>query len=97
MCFRNTHEWIEPTEAVKRKVIELLLSCNKVQWLHIEKINVCSKCQRVKVTGSSFLKSFETIIIDQKELKAIVSKKEREEQQEYMVIADYEKVTIPNP
>jgi hypothetical protein len=83
---------------VKRAVADFLLSRENLQWLHIEKIEVCSKCQKIRATGSSFLRSFETIIIDQEELlKATVCKTKGEEKQEYMVIADCEKVTITNP
>jgi hypothetical protein len=95
-CFPKLHVWIEPPKAMKRAVVDYLVSLNNLQWLHIDRIEVCERCEKIRATGSSFLRSFETIIIDRKELKGILRETEKAEKQEYLVIANCEKVIIPN-
>jgi hypothetical protein len=92
-CFPKLHIWIEPPMVMKRAVVEYLASLDNLRWLHIDKIEVCERCEKIRATGSSFLRSFETVIINREDIEAILSKTEKEEKQEYMVIADYEKVT----
>jgi hypothetical protein len=92
-CLPKQHVWTEPSCTLKRAVVKYLASLDNLRWLHIDKIEVCERCEKIRATGSSFLRSFETVIINREDIEAILSKTEKEEKQEYMVIADYEKVT----
>jgi hypothetical protein len=66
-----------------------------VHWLHVEKIEVCSKCQKVRAVGSSFPAGVETKTINRNELlKKTISTKEKEEEQEYGLIVEEQHVAV---
>lgn len=98
-CFLKLHNWTEPSEATKRTVADYLLSTEVVKWLHVEKIEVCSKCQKIKAVGSSLSTGIETRIINRKELlKNVISIKDEDKKQEqdYVVIAEEQNMTVTN-
>jgi len=51
-CFlRWGHDWQDPSDSVKQKITDQL----SLLGIHAEQIEVCSKCQRVKMLASTFL------------------------------------------
>ncbi len=98
-CFFKLHNWTEPPEATKRTIANYLLSNGVVQWLHVEKIEVCSKCQKIRVAGSSLSTGIETRIISRKELlRKVISTKDEDKKQEqdYVVIAEEQNRLMTN-
>jgi len=94
-CFSKLHNWTEPQEATKQMVADYLLSNEVVQWLHVEKIEVCSKCQKIRATGSSLSAGIETRIINRKKLKS-TKDEDKKQEQDYVVITEEQDMTVIN-
>jgi hypothetical protein len=89
--------WTEPSEVIKRSVVNYVLWRKDLQWLRVEKIVVCIKCRKIEILGSTFLKGFETRIIDLRELaNPAINKTKQEEKQEFIVINPQQNVIVPD-
>jgi hypothetical protein len=94
-CLWKSHVWTEPSEVIQRSVVNYVLWRKDLQWLRVEKIEVCIKCRKIKVKGSTFLKGFETRIIDPRELaNPSINKTKQEEKQEFIVVNPQQNVIV---
>jgi|YelNatPaOPRAMG01_1025707.scaffolds.fasta_scaffold36657_2 hypothetical protein len=53
VCFwKWGHKWKKPTEEQEKQIRE----CTEIVGIFVDKIEICSKCQKVKMTARTFFK-----------------------------------------